>query len=105
MGAGEVHADRLGLDRAAAARVRQRHAIELAVLVGGDQPALRVDAQRHPRALGLLGHRVNQVELEPLGDPHVADGLLGSRAQRLDADVLEPDGHRLSRVELKRKDA
>ena len=53
VGAGEVHADRLGLDRRAAARGRRRHAIELAVLVRGDEPALRVDAQRHPRALGL----------------------------------------------------
>ncbi len=51
--AGEVHSDRLGLDRTAAARGRRRHAIELAVLVRGDEPALRVGAQRHPRALGL----------------------------------------------------
>ena len=58
VGAGEVHSDRLGLDRTATARGRRRHAIELAVLVRGDQPALRVGAQRHPRALGLLRHRV-----------------------------------------------
>ncbi len=103
--AGQVHADRLGLDRTASARGRRRHAVELAVLVRGDEPALRVGAQRHPRALGLLRHRVEQVELESLGDAHVAGSRLCRRAERLDADVLESDGHRLARVELERQDS
>ena len=44
------------------------------------------------------------VELEPLGDAHVAGSRLCRRAERLDADVLESDGHRLARVELECQD-
>jgi len=105
VGAGEVHAYGIGLDRSVAARGRRRHAIEFAVLVRGNEPTLRVDAQRHPRALGLLRHRVDLIESEPLGDPHVAGGALGGRAERLDANVLEPDRHRGTGVDLQREDS
>ena len=92
VGAREAHPDRLRFDRVVAARGRRRQAIELAVLVGRDEPALRVDAQGHPRALGLPRHRIDQVELEPLGDPHISGGILGGRTEWLAADVLIPRG-------------
>ena len=52
-----------------AAERRRRDAVELAVLVGDDQPALGVDGHVDPRALRLPGHRVEQLDPEPLRRP------------------------------------
>ena len=52
LGLADVDVDRLDLRRRrVAAERRRRDAVELAVLVGDDEPALRVDAHVDPRAL------------------------------------------------------
>src|SRR5207249_3563320 len=50
------------------AELRRSDAVELAVLVRGDEPALRIMAERDPRALRLGRHRVEQFDLEVLLD-------------------------------------
>ena len=57
LGLADWHVDRLDLDLDAcgADRCGQRDAVQLAVLVRDDQPALGVDGHVDPRALRLLG--------------------------------------------------
>src|SRR5262249_6803293 len=45
---------------------RRRDAVERAILIGHDEPALGIDARVDPGALLVLGYRVEQLRLEVL---------------------------------------
>ena len=64
----DVHGQFLDLNAGRSANRRGRDAVEAAVLVRDDQPALRIDAHGDPRALRLARHRVEQLDPEILGD-------------------------------------
>src|SRR5262249_49471879 len=72
--AGHVDAECLGRYRRALVRLRQRHPVELALLIGGNQPALGIDTERYPRTLGLSGNSINHVDLEACGNPDITAG-------------------------------
>src|SRR5262245_45889427 len=63
----DVEIDRLWLDRTALADRRQCHAIELAILIGDDQAAFRVNAHGDPGAFEVARNGVEQLKLEILG--------------------------------------
>src|SRR5205823_1499220 len=75
---------------------RQREAIEPARLIANDQPPLRVEAHRDPRALVIFRHRVEQFDAKLFGDFHAADrrgGRLtefGDGGERLLVYLLAP---------------
>ena len=69
------HVDFLDVNlRGVVADLRRRDAVKVAVLVGGDQAALVILGQRDPRALFALGHDVQQLRLEAVGQAKLLRG-------------------------------
>ena len=54
--------------------LRRRDAVKMAVLVGGDEAALVILGQRDPRALLALGHDMQQLRLEAVGQAELIRG-------------------------------
>ena len=61
LGAAQLEVERL--DGGRGIRDRQSDPIQLAELIGGDEPSLGVERHRDPRPL-FLGHPVNAIDLE-----------------------------------------
>src|SRR5436309_15831873 len=60
--------NRLVLNWTAGSNGRRHDTIEFSVLIAYDEPALGIDAQRHPGTLCLLGHGVQKFDFEILRD-------------------------------------
>ena len=78
LGLADGDVDRLDLDvRRRDPELGRGDAVQLAILIRGDQPPFRVDRQVHPRALRFARDRVDQLDLEAFGTFQLVAGQGG----------------------------
>ena len=77
MGLAHFDSEFFGFERGGGADGGNAHAVDAAVLVTGDEAALRIDGERHPGAFLILWHVVKFLDLEALrhGDVCRSDGF------------------------------
>src|SRR5262245_40385389 len=78
--AADVEIDGLGLNRTALPDRRQCHTIELAILIGDDEAAVRVNAHGDPGTFEVARNGVEQLKLEILGYFDIAGSVFCGRA-------------------------